>query len=67
LLWQTFLFLEVAPYQNVKKLICPAELDISFHHHRIPTLHDWILNFVRADGLLVVNPSSEIFALQHLL
>src|SRR4029453_10612456 len=67
LLRQTFLPLEVAPYQNVKKLISSAELDIRFYHHRVPALHDRILNFVCADGLLVVNPGPEILALQHLL
>src|SRR6266536_1701004 len=67
LLRQTFLFLEVAPYQNIKKLVRSAELDIGFHHHRVPALHDRILNFVGTDGLLVLNPVPEILTLQHLL
>src|SRR4029453_6372391 len=67
LLRQTFLPLEVAAYQDVKKLIRSAKLDIRFHHHRVPALHDRILNFVCADGLVVVNPGTEVLALQHLL
>src|SRR6266498_5088911 len=33
LLRQTFLFLEVAPYQNIKKLVRSAELDIRSEEH----------------------------------
>src|SRR4030095_14484318 len=67
LLRQSFLPLEVAPYQNIKKLVRSTELDIRFHHYRVPALHDRILNFVCPDGLLFVNPGPEILALQHLL
>src|SRR6266536_3705716 len=51
LLRNAFLLLEVAPYQDVKKLVRSSELDIGFHHYRVPALHDRILNFVRADGM----------------
>ena len=30
-------------------------------------MHDWILDFVRVDGVLIVDACLEIFALQHLL
>src|SRR6266403_1520200 len=67
LLRQVLVLLEIAPYQNVEKLIGSPQFDISFHHDRVPALHDRILNFVRMDGLVVVDSVPEIFALQHLL
>src|SRR4030095_10024693 len=67
LLRQALVLLEGAPDQNIEKLIRSAELHISFHHYRVPALHDRILNFVRVDGLLVVDSGPEIFALQHFL
>jgi hypothetical protein len=63
LLWLTLLFLEVTSYQDIKKLIRSTEFDIGFDHHRVPALHDWILNFMRMNGLLLVDPGAEIFAL----
>src|SRR4029453_8184638 len=60
-------FLEIAPDQNVKKLVGPAELHVRPHHHRIPPLHDRILNFMRVDRALIVDPRPEILALEHLL
>ena len=61
------LLLKVAPDQDVKKLVRSSELDVSFHHDRVPALHNRILYFVGVDGLLIVDSRLEIFALQHLL
>ena len=56
--------LKIASDQNIKKLVCPSEFHVGLHHHRIPSLHNWILNFVRADGLLLIDSRLEVFALQ---
>src|SRR5947209_5739418 len=64
LLRLVLLLLEIAPHQNIEQLIGAAELDIRFHHHRIPTLHYRILNLMRMNGLLLVDSRPEILALQ---
>ena len=60
-------FLQIASDKIVEKLIGPSELDVGFDHHRVPALHDRILNLVRVNRLLLVDAGAEILALQHLL
>ena len=67
LLWHAFFALKIASDQDVEKLVGSAQLDISFYHHRVPALHDRILNLVGMDRLLMVDAGAEIFALEHLL
>src|SRR4029077_10254263 len=67
LLGLAFFLLKVAANQNVEELIRPAEFDIRFHHHRVPALHDRILNLVRVDRLLLVYPLAKVISLEHLL
>ena len=67
LLRHAFFSLKIAPDENVEELVRPSEFHVGFHHHRIPSLHDWILNFMGADRVLCFDPRFEIFPLQHLL
>ena len=62
-----FFLLQIAPDQDVEKLIGAAEFDIGLDLDGIPALHDRILDFVSVDRLLLFDPVPEIFALQHLL
>ena len=56
LLRLAFLFLEIAADENIEELIGAAQFHVGLHHDRIPALHDRILNFVRVDRLLLVDP-----------
>ena len=53
LLRQSFLSLEIAPDEDVEELVRSSEFYIGLYHHGIPALHDWILNFVGANRVLV--------------
>ena len=62
-----FLALQIAPDENIEKLIGAADFHVRLHHHRIPALHDRILDFVQMHRLAALDAPLEILALQHLL
>ena len=61
------LFLQIAADEIVEELISSAEFHVGLDHHRIPALHDRILNLMRVNRMLLVDARAEILALQHLL
>ena len=67
LLRLAFLALEIAADEDVEKLIRAADFHVGFHHHRIPALHDRILDFVQMHRLAALDAILEILALEHLL
>ena len=46
----SLLFLQIAPDHDVEKLVGAAQFNVGLDHHRIPSLHDRVLQFMGADG-----------------
>ena len=67
LLLLALLPLEIAPDEDVEELVGPAQLDIRADHHRVPALHDGILELVKAHRFPLLVARLEILALHHLL
>ncbi len=61
------LALQIAADEDVEKLIRPANFHIGLDLHGIPPLHDWVLDFMRADWHALLEALLEILTLHHLL
>jgi hypothetical protein len=60
-------FLEIPADEDVEELVRAADLDIRTDFHRVPALHDRVLQLVKPDFLASIEPGAEVFALEHLL
>ena len=63
LLVLALLVLEIATDEDIEELVGASEFNIRLDHHRIPSLHDRVLDLMGAHGKSLVDPLSKILAL----